>query len=239
MQSHPGIQHVTETTQEGKPPVRATLYYQGTRAHLQQGALITLILQDTLYQLRPTEKLYRAIAVAQLRPAKAPEYANAKVRASSRPGGKHKLIAGERAQNWLIESTGFLDMTALAQKAPSEAERRKFPKSLTVQMSAENWLSERDRLAPNVQAAVGALAGAENPMGQLMQPLLQAASKQPGLLLATTLRIKLTTLPPQKNALNGTVVITTRTVRLEHKPLPDSLFTLPPGYKQVPWDKWQ
>lgn len=239
MQSHPGIYQVTETLQQGKPPVRTILYYQGTRGRTQQGALITLFLQDKIYQLRPTEKIYRSIAVAQLRPGQAPEYSNAKVQASSRKGGQRKTIAGEKAQSWLIQSTALLDMKALAQKAPTEAERRQFPKSLTVKMSVENWLSERDTLAPSVQYATAALAGSQNPMGQMMQPLLSAASKQHGIPLTTTLRVTFATTPPQKNALNGTVVVTTRTLRLEHKSLPDSLFAVPPDYKEVPWDKWQ
>jgi hypothetical protein len=238
MQSQPGIYYVTQTVQQGKPPVRVIAHFQRTRGRTVQGGIISLFFPDKIYQLDPSRKVYRAAQPALLKPGEDPTFRNAKVNASSRPGGKTKTILGEKVRNWVISCNTQLDLSDLAKKAPTDEERRKLPRSLTAQMEIENWNMVKEEIDPAVLRAVAVLAGYQSPMGKIMQPLLAAASKQHGLLLSTTLRIKMSTQPPQKNALNGLVTVTTNTVTLEHKTLPNSLFAIPAGYKLIPWDKW-
>lgn len=238
MQSQPGIHYVTQTVQQGKPPVRVIAHFQRTRGRTVQGGIVNLFFPDKVCQLDASRKVYRVIAPALLKPGQDPAFRNAKVKASSQPGGATKVILGERVRNWKLTSTSVLDLSEMAKKAPNDEERRKIPHTMTAQIEVENWNTVKEEIDPRVLQAAAALAGSQSPMGQAMQPFREAAAKQRGLLLATTMRIKMTTDPPQQDALNGTIVVTTTTVTFERKPLPNALFEIPPGYKKIPWDKW-
>jgi len=241
MKAHPGIYHAIETTLPGKPPVKTVSYFQGKRARREQGSLVYLLPEETLTQLDAKRRVSRSIRWRQLKPGENPLFRDAKVRVTARSGGGTKRIQGQTVHNTYITSTAVLDLRELAKQAPNEEERRKLPRVMTAKIEAENWNTEKGGLvlSPEVHHAFAALTSSQTPMGKMMQPLLDAASRQAGMVLESTMTIQLATDPPQKKELNSKVVATTRTTFLERKPLPDSLFTIPPGYTSVPWDNWE
>jgi hypothetical protein len=244
--AHADVTLVQKTSVEGLPEsMRAqrasmdrpsTLYYKGDKLRTETGTdAVTILDGERLYLIDTKKKTYAATTAERMMAESNPmlSMVDVQTEVSVKPGGKTKTIAGKPAQNWRFTLTMKLaiNATGMAQAAPGQPPPGQLP---TIRIEGEQWSTTAAAVPPTARSlrALSMLQSLVGPKGQAA--LRREFEKIKGLPLELTLTQTVQGVPTPANG--KPIVTRMTTVSLSEKPLPESLFALPKGYKQVPFE---
>jgi hypothetical protein len=231
----------TQTTRQ-----TVTAYYKGNKVRTQaSGGAVVLYdaATDTTTILNPADKTYTVNAskkrVDQVKPFLS--MFKVSVDGGVTPGAATKTIAGLPARNYRVNLQMKMGMSG---NAPAGATAGTL---FSMKMAGEQWASSAVSLPTRVQTQM-ATSGLRA-LGGMMPGMEKMAARMTaikGLPLSSRMTITMTTPPgmgaammggggPAAGGKAGPIVITTitDTRSVSRKPLPDSLFTVPAGYREV------
>jgi len=245
----------SETTRQ-----TVTAYYKGNKVRTQSSVgSVTLYdaATDTTTVLNPADKTYTVNASKKMVEQVKPFLSMFKVSVGGgvTPGTASKTIAGLPARNYRInlqmkmgvDPQSAIGRGGLAPGAPGTSAAGTPPATLfRMKMAGEQWASSAVSLPARVQTQM--TTSALRALGGMMPGMEKMAGRMTavkGLPLSSRMTITMTT--PQgigaammggggpAGAKSGPIVITTvtDTKSVSRKPLPDSLFTIPAGYREV------
>lgn len=219
-----------------------TTYYKGKWERTEAAGGVTLSDGERVFFLNPGARTFSATTVRKMAETTNPLVARLDFRTEAvvRPGGKTKTILGKPAKNYRFTVTMKLATRPAPGDGGTTSARIALP---TIVIQGEQWTTEAIPVAGRgVGAVPGVLRNLVSLSGQ--EALVARFATVRGFPLALTLRqsIRWEGKPPGKEmpSLPGQgdrlPVIRMTPVSLKEGPLPDSLFQVPDGYRQVPFE---
>lgn len=202
-----------------------TSYYKNGMVRTEMGDATTITTRERVFLIDNAKKTFQAVSLKTLEEQANPMLSMLKVKSDIqvKPGGKTQTILGKPAKNYVLTMTMKFELPpALAGGAGAGgATTAKMP-GLTMRM--ELWVTE----AIQVGKAVNPVGGA----GAFMKPLLDKMQSIKGLPLRSSMTQSVEGMPM---AGAGKMTARTEVISIDEKPLPDTLFAPPKGYKQQPY----
>lgn len=223
-----------------------TAYYKGDKVRTQtSGGAVVLFdaATDTTTVLKPADKTYTVNAgkkmVDQVKPFLA--MFRVSVDGGVTPGAATKTIAGLPARNYRVNLQMKMGMGAQAGGGAAGAPTGTL---FSMKMAGEQWASSAVILPARVQAQM--TTSGLRALGGMMPGMEKMAGRMTAVKgLPLSSRMTITLITPQgmgammgggpSGGKSGPIVITTitDTKSVSRKPLPDSLFSVPAGYREV------
>jgi hypothetical protein len=219
-------------TRSGGPRTSTvTTYYRGkwTRTETPQNVIIVDNALGKIYSLNPSEKTYNVISFADLGKNPLMSMMDMKTTVSLQPGGKTKTILGKPAKSYTY--TAVLQMSlkkeALQRMAGMNGGTApsKPPTIPPVTIKGVSWVTEA------VKVSAGASSAALATLSQM--PGMKVLAEKLGSVRGVPLEQEMTVVAsggPQGNVKQTSV---TKATAIDESPLPDSLFKVPAGYREV------
>lgn len=208
----------------------STDYYKGDMVRSEMGDVVMIAVGDRVFLIDDASKTYQVATRKALEEQANPMAAMLQVQgpATLKPGGKTATILGKPAKNWLLTLSMRLNvppgMRVMAEGATAATPTK--PPVITMKM--EVWTTEAVSVAKSRAPMSGGMG--------MLKPLTDKLQSIPGLTLRTTMT---QTIEGMGMALKGMgkggATVRAEAVSLSEKPLPDSLFAPPKGYKQRPF----
>jgi hypothetical protein len=209
-----------------------TTYYKGkwARTETPQNVLIVDNATGKIYSLNPAEKTYNVVSFAEIGKNPLIAMMDMKTTVSLKPGGQTKTILGKPTKSYVY--TAVLQMSlkkeALQRMAAMNggAVPSKPPTIPPVTIKGVNWVTEA------VKVSTGASSAAMATLSQMpgMKALAEKFSSVRGVPLEQEVTV-ISAGGPQGSVDQTSI---TKATRIDESPLPDSLFKVPPGYREVP-----
>lgn len=201
-----------------------TTYYKGGRMRTEAGDKVTIFDGERTLLLNPKKKTYQAIPKNAGAELANPMLAMMDIKADVRvkPTGKSQTIQGKVAQHYVLTMTMKLGMKV----ATEGASKGDMPQIPPITSKTELWTVE----FPGIKLGAGTARQAMPAgMGNLpfAKDLTDKLKSIKGIPLQTTMI---------QDMMGKKMSVTIKTLSLSEAPLPDSLFALPAGYKQVPYE---
>jgi len=234
----------SETTRQ-----TVTAYYKGDKVRTQMSDGTVMLYDaatDMTTLLNPADKTYTLNATKKMADQVKPFLSMLKISVDGgvTPGAATKTIAGLPARNYRVNMRMKMGMAARAGGGGAAA----VPTGTLVSMKmvGEQWASSAVSLPTRVQTQM--TTSGMRVLGGMMPGMEKMAGKMTaikGLPLSNRMTITMTTPPGMGAAMrgggapaggkSGPIVITTvtDTKSVSRKPLPDSLFSVPAGYREV------
>jgi len=225
-----------------------TTYYKGSKVRVEDATGISITDNEagTLTKLDLKKKTYSTIKLAELSKS-AEGQANPllemfemKVKADVKAGGHEKVMAGKKASDWLWTAT--IGMAMKGGDGGAEG-----TEVANISIEGEQWTSEEVK-APTAKTPTAGLPGLSGPglggmMGMMMKNAqMKAVTEKMSVIkgFPLTMSMKMTIKSPFAEAqgldVSKPIVVTNETTTLSEEDLPDTLFTVPAGFKKVPFE---
>lgn len=225
-------------------------YYKGNKTRTEDATGITITDGDagTVTKLDLKKKTYSTIKSAELTKntegitSPFAEMFDMKIKADVKPGGHEKVVAGKKTSDWIWTATMGMVMKGGDTGDGGEV--------ASISIEGEQWTSEEVKLPASIgksAAPTAALPGLGSGMGGLMSMMLKnpamkglsekmAVIKGFPLLTSVKMTIKSPLAEAQGIDLSKPVVMKSETTTLSEEELPISLFTVPDGFRKVPFE---
>lgn len=233
----------------GKPgDMVTTTYYKGAKVRVEDASGISITDNEagTLTKIDLKKKTYSTIKLAELTKG-AGDQANPimemfdmKIKADVKPGGHEKVVAGKKTTDWLWTAT-----IGMAMKGGDGAEGTEVA---NISIEGEQWTSEEVKAPTGGKTPTGGLPGLSGPglggmMGMMMKnPQMKAVTEKMSAIkgFPLTMVMKMTIKSPFAEAqgldVSKPIMVTNETTSLSEEELADTLFTVPTGFKKVPFE---
>lgn len=199
-----------------------TLYFKGNKVRTETKDRVTLFDGTRLLLLNAAKKSYQAIPMDSAAANPMAAMMDIKADVSLKPGTKTKTILGKSAKQYLLTITMNLGVKPGMLPPKEDGTKAELPKIPPMTSKSEIWAVEFPGVSAKSTSAMERLASLPGLKG--IQEKLQQIK---GLGLETTMT---------QDLMGRTMTLRTTTTSLSEATLPASLFEIPKGWKQVPFD---
>lgn len=198
-----------------------TLYFKGDKVRTETKNSIMLFDGARLLVLNPEKKTYQAMP---LDAAKNPMAAMMDIKAevSLKPSGKTKTIQGKLAKQYILTLTMKVGIKPGMLPSKQGSPKTEAPQIPPITSKSEIWAAEFTGVSAKPTVAMQALAALPG-----MQEVQEKLKGVKGIGLETTMT---------QDLMGRTMSVHTVTKSLSEAPLPASLFEIPKGWKQIPFE---